>query len=128
MRKDWKDWDCLAKKKRGGGALKMGFINRKGCCKQEQRNPILHIMWWIQPEIMQLNCTRKGFVQASGKKKFYWKGLWTDCRGRLWSLQYWRSAMKIYIKNDKEMADFVLDNRDGLDDLLRSLLTLLFCD
>lgn len=36
--------------------------------------------------------------------------------------------MKIYIKNDKEMADFVLDNRDGLDDLLRSLLTLLFCD
>lgn len=34
--------------------------------------------------------------------------------------------MKISIKNDKDMADFVLDNRGGLDDLLRSLLTLPF--
>lgn len=29
---------------REGGRLKRDFINRKGCCKQEERNPILHII------------------------------------------------------------------------------------
>lgn len=36
--------------------------------------------------------------------------------------------MKIPMKNDEDMADSVLDNRDGLDDVLRPLLTLPFCD
>lgn len=36
--------------------------------------------------------------------------------------------MKISVKNNKDVADSVLDIRDGLDDLLRSLLTLPFGD
>lgn len=55
---------------------------------------------------MQLNCSKKGFALASGKKKFYWKGLGTDCMGRLGSLLYCRSTMKMSIRNDKDIADF----------------------
>lgn len=35
--------------------------------------------------------------------------------------------MKIFA-NDKDMADSVLESSDGLDDFLRFLLTLPFCD